>query len=170
PFPVGYDVLVWFAAVAEDEPLAGAGGLAVVELDRLVVGRRDLVDEVPDAVARKPADPVRRRHILRGEGRAVVPLDAGAELYLVGVAVLLRGLREPEVPLRVDPAVDRQRRDEEVGVDAAAEDRVRREEVPVTLRREHVRPAAVELAAFRATAPAAGRSTCGRREIGRAHV
>src|SRR5206468_11589106 len=117
----------------------------------------DLIDEIPDAVGGQTADQIGRDDVLRGEWLAVVPLQAGAELDLVVVAVLLRRLAGPEVVLPAGPVVDGERRNEEVGVDAAAEDRVGRVEVPVALRLEHVRPAAVELAALR------GRGATGRR-------
>ena len=148
--------LVRLDPVPEDEPLPEAGGLAVVEADREVVGRLDLVDEVPDPIGGEPSDPVRGRDVLGRERGAVVPLDAGAQLHLVGVTALGCRLGQPEVPLRVRPAVHRERGDVEVGVDAPAEDRVGREVIPVALRREDVRPAAVELSTLRAAA-----TTCG---------
>ena len=154
-------------AVAQDEALAEARWLHVVEADGEVVDRIDLVDEVPDAIARKAADPVRRYDVLRGEGLAIVPFDPRPELYVVVVAVLRRRLPGPEVVLSARPVVDGERRDEEVGVDAAAEDRVGRVEVPVALRLEHVRPAAVELAALRGCGAATGRR-CRRRRAARA--
>ena len=67
---------VWFDLIPKNQPLAEARRLAVVESHGGVVRRLDLIDEIPDRVARKSADPVRRRDILRGERFPVVPLES----------------------------------------------------------------------------------------------
>ncbi|GBD18785.1 hypothetical protein HRbin27_01285 [bacterium HR27] len=62
-----------------------------MEADRAVIHRLDTVDIAPDHVPQGPHCPHRRQDVLRGQGRAVTPLESGFEREdeLVGCAIKL---------------------------------------------------------------------------------
>ena len=89
--------------LAQQEALGEARLAREVEVDRLVVDDVHPVDVVPDREVVEPADVERRVHVLRGERRAVAPFDARAQLELIVLALVSRGLGEPVLELLVGP-------------------------------------------------------------------